>query len=1084
MADQKITDLSDGGALQSGDYTVVARSGSNYKVQGSNVGILNPSGTAGSGVMATDGGGWLRKTWAQLKAKLGLALNAYDYGVTFDGTTNDLAAWQAAFNAVVSNNGGQINGIPPSGTVGTPPADYATSLISATTTVTGVNSGSTLNVASTASFPSTNGCFMLAGTVVTYTGTTATSFTGCSTYTATSGGETVAGVIGVPWGTFWSFYAPGLVLKQANDNTPIIVVTNTGIGAGRQSAGWKIEGPLWFTWTNAQKTTVATQGVLSGTGTGTFTVTSATVFANPIPGTTSLTILIDKEQITGTLSSTTFTITARGANGSTAVSHTAGTAVYPTGGTQACAVWLATDTAKPNYSNFVLEKVGMGNGNYLLGESSTTNEAAGWGYKVKDVYMDQTVTGGVINNAQQWEGQPNIQLENHYVVANNMVGPLYNLNIQSGWITGIEINNSWLSPVIIKNLSGSSLAIGALKSEFGTYDNRNGGSAATSGAMFSLGSCVLEAQYIRLQGMNVDTTGMNAPCIFTRGGSSGGQPQHVGTLDFVGDYKSTSTSTNGWQITAPVNSYFISDSTPTTGPFTIDNIYGQPARNFYPSRSDAAVYQDGFYIEQANRGRVSADKGDANYTWDPLGVPATAVLTCTGTKPSDGDTITIGTAQGVSVTYTFRNTLVAIGDVKISASAGAAGSDATLDSLIAACNGTGTPGTDYYTGTFSLVMSKAGTRSASGACTITFTAIPGQIGNSFTSTETSAQLSFGGSTFSGGLPPENIINFDTALTGNRTVTLPSKASATQSNMFNGAWVQINRTGGGAFSLSVVEGANTLATIASGQTGSVRFAFRRGTWVQTATNNLPLSGGTMNGIIAMGSNKITGLAAGGSAADAVRYDQVLLLNGGTMAGAIAMGANYITGLADPVNPQDAATRNYIDGSLSNMYATGILVPFAGASSANTAMSASTARLVRFVAPQNIAITKIAFYLGTAAGSNDNVDVGIYNSTLSTLIASSGSTAGKLNAAAPSVQTVTLGATANLTRGTVYYAAIAFGTFGSGACSIHMGSYAPASLMGASAPNIYNAVVTSSAFPLAAAPTLGAATSGLPILALLT
>lgn len=65
--------------------------------------------------------------------------------------------------------------------------------------------------------------------------------------------------------------------------------------------------------------------------------------------------------------------------------------------------------------------------------------------------------------------------------------------------------------------------------------------------------------------------------------------------------------------------------------------------------------------------------------------------------------------------------------------------------------------------------------------------------------------------------------------------------------------------------------------------------------------LPLAGGTMSGNIAMGSNKVTGLAAGTTAGDAVRYEQALLLAGGTMAGDIAMAGNKVTGL-------DAATTN--------------------------------------------------------------------------------------------------------------------------------------------------------------------------------
>lgn len=57
-----------------------------------------------------------------------------------------------------------------------------------------------------------------------------------------------------------------------------------------------------------------------------------------------------------------------------------------------------------------------------------------------------------------------------------------------------------------------------------------------------------------------------------------------------------------------------------------------------------------------------------------------------------------------------------------------------------------------------------------------------------------------------------------------------------------------------------------------------------------------AGGTMSGNIAMGSNKVTGLAAATTNGDAVRYEQALLLAGGTMAGNINANGNKVTGLA--------------------------------------------------------------------------------------------------------------------------------------------------------------------------------------------
>lgn len=78
------------------------------------------------------------------------------------------------------------------------------------------------------------------------------------------------------------------------------------------------------------QTTVATQGTaLTGTGNGNFTITSATGFP-----TASTDYQLDQEVLTGTLSGTTITTSARGANGSTAVSHTVGTIITvasPTG---------------------------------------------------------------------------------------------------------------------------------------------------------------------------------------------------------------------------------------------------------------------------------------------------------------------------------------------------------------------------------------------------------------------------------------------------------------------------------------------------------------------------------------------------------------------------------------------------------------------------------------------------------------------------------------------------------------------------------------------------------------------------------
>lgn len=75
---------------------------------------------------------------------------------------------------------------------GTVTAGGATVTGPESTTVTGVNAlnSAVVNVADTSRFPA-SGTFILGGAAVTYTGKTATSFTGCGAHAATVGGETV-----------------------------------------------------------------------------------------------------------------------------------------------------------------------------------------------------------------------------------------------------------------------------------------------------------------------------------------------------------------------------------------------------------------------------------------------------------------------------------------------------------------------------------------------------------------------------------------------------------------------------------------------------------------------------------------------------------------------------------------------------------------------------------------------------------------------------------------------------------------------------------------------------------------------------
>ncbi|PYS91487.1 MAG: hypothetical protein DMF62_02430 [Acidobacteria bacterium] len=96
-------------------------------------------------------------------------------------------------------------------------------------------------------------------------------------------------------------------------------------------------------------------------------------------------------------------------------------------------------------------------------------------------------------------------------------------------------------------------------------------------------------------------------------------------------------------------------------------------------------------------------------------------------------------------------------------------------------------------------------------------------------------------------------------------------------------------------VALAMGSNKITGLAAGTTSGDALRYE-----QLVGVYLALAGGTMAGNIAMGSNKLTGLAAGSGAGDSIRYEQLvgayLALTGGTMAGNIAMGTNKLTGLA--------------------------------------------------------------------------------------------------------------------------------------------------------------------------------------------
>jgi hypothetical protein len=88
-----------------------------------------------------------------------------------------------------------------------------------------------------------SGTFLLAGAAVTYTGKTATSFTGCGNHAATTGGETVTG--NAPTGTsLWTFVKQAGITPQTAQM--IAAYDDEGVylqGNGYAISDWTLDAP-------------------------------------------------------------------------------------------------------------------------------------------------------------------------------------------------------------------------------------------------------------------------------------------------------------------------------------------------------------------------------------------------------------------------------------------------------------------------------------------------------------------------------------------------------------------------------------------------------------------------------------------------------------------------------------------------------------------------------------------------------------------------------------------------------------------------------------------------------------------------
>ena len=142
--------------------------------------------------------------------------------------------------------------------------------------------------------------------------------------------------------------------------------------------------------------------------------------------------------------------------------------------------------------------------------------------------------------------------------------------------------------------------------------------------------------------------------------------------------------------------------------------------------------------------------------------------------------------------------------------------------------------------------------------------------------------------------------------------------------FNGSGTYTLPAGNPVVSGSVISSATHIATNSDIATALTACITKDGQ--STITANIPFS-----------VHKITGLAAGTTAGDSVRYEQVMLLSGvNTMSANMAMGTNKITGLAagtvagDSVRYEQAAKIDESTGANSDIKSlTGLTTPLSPA-----------------------------------------------------------------------------------------------------------------------------------------------------------
>lgn len=192
--------------------------------------------------------------------------------------------------------------------------------------------------------------------------------------------------------------------------------------------------------------------------------------------------------------------------------------------------------------------------------------------------------------------------------------------------------------------------------------------------------------------------------------------------------------------------------------------------------------------------------------------------------------------------------------------------------------------------------------------------------------------------------------------------------------------------------------------------------------------LPLTGGSLTGPVAMGGNKVTGLANGSAASDAAAFGQVPLIDAtvgdikpvGTVAAAGSVGKAADAGHVHAgVNAPGPTDYGYLAWSWD----------LAAASSSNTALTAANVYLNRIDVHYPISVTNVCVLLNTVGATltaNQNF-AGLYNSSGTLIASTADQSTNWTSATAFTIQEMALaGGPYNLSAGFYWVALLSNGT----------------------------------------------------------